>query len=475
MLYNGCERDSFITNSSARISFSMDTLYFDTVFTEVGTITRHFTIRNPHKDFIRISQLELARGENSVFRMNVDGVNGLLFNDIEIPPNDSIFVFVEATLDPNGMDAMMIQQDSIMAITNGNYQDIDLVAWGQDVHFISCDPQDSLTWIRSNETWINDKPYLVKDYAIVDEDVILNIDPGVRVYFYRDAAMYVLGQLQVNGAYGDSVVFQGARLEKMYQDIPGQWGGIIFYPGSMGNVINYADIRCGIYGIVLATTDDEAQTVPSAEIELSNTSIMHMSAFGIRAASGKIRGSNNVFANIGTSALYLEWGGDYRFVHCTIANRWLYSPIRNTPSVYLSNYVPVQDESGNIIPYARDLSQAYFGNSIIWGSLDNELIVNMDPSKMGEYYFDHCITKFNPGEDGGYSLSSNSRINEIINNEDPKFLDWESYNFRPDTLSPAEDAGDPAMVNLPVLFYDLDNNSRTEDAAPDIGAYESTW
>jgi hypothetical protein len=467
LAFFSCERDAFITNSGAGIEFSMDTLYFDTVFTELGTITRYFTIRNPHNEFIRISEIRLAGGTNSVFRMNVDGLPGDVFEDIEIPPKDSIFVFVEATLNPNNTDDILLQQDRIVTLTNGRTQDIDLAAWGQDVHFINCNPEDPETWIR-NETWINDKPYLIRDMAVIDSATYLIIDPGVRIYFHRDAAMHVLGRLEINGVFGDSVSLQGDRLEKLYEDVPGQWGGVIFYPGSKGNIINYADIKGGVYGLVLATTNDINLQIPSAELTISNTKIMHMSAFGIRAASGKIRGYNNVFANCGISALYLEWGGDYRFIHCTIANRWLYSPIRNTPSVYLTNYILAQNVNK---PLVRNLEQAYFGNCIIWGSRDNELTVSIDASGTGEYRFEHCLTRFNPGEDDGYKLVGNERFSSIINAEDPRFKGWEAYDFQLDTLSPAKDAGLSSILTTEV-FYDLNNVSRTSDGKPDIGAFE---
>jgi hypothetical protein len=55
-------------------------------------------------------------------------------------------------------------------------------------------------------------------------------------------------------------------------------------------------------------------------------------------------------------------------------------------------------------------------------------------------------------------------------NSNPKFISFEKLNFQLDTLSPAKDAGD---VQIGKLFpKDLNNNDRTLDNAPDIGAYE---
>ncbi|MGC9338094.1 MAG: hypothetical protein ACP5EQ_08460, partial [Candidatus Cloacimonadia bacterium] len=192
----------------------MDTLYFDTVFTELSTVTKSFTIHNPNKDYIKISRLRLAKGENSVYRINLDGTPGTDFEDIEIPAGDSLYVFVEATLDPNNNDQILLQQDSVVTETNGNIQDIDLVAWGQDVHLLREE-------ILTTQTWVNDKPYLIIDYVIVDSLEILTLDPGVRVYLHRDALFAIGGTLIANGEKDMPVTFSGDRLEELYEDVPG--------------------------------------------------------------------------------------------------------------------------------------------------------------------------------------------------------------------------------------------------------------
>ena len=71
-----CRRISFIEDSGAKLTFSRDTVKFDTVFTTVGSATRSFKIYNPYNENIRISSIELMGGEPSNFRMNVDGQIG---------------------------------------------------------------------------------------------------------------------------------------------------------------------------------------------------------------------------------------------------------------------------------------------------------------------------------------------------------------------------------------------------------------
>ncbi len=450
-----------MTTPEASLRFSVDTLYFDTVFTELNTITRSFTIHNPHKDFLKISRIRLAKGENSVYRMNLDGVPGIDFQNIEIPPQDSIYVFIDATLDPNNSDNILLQQDSVVTETNGNIQDVDLVAWGQDVHLLRGK-------VLSTQTWANDKPYLIIDYVYVDSLEVLTIDPGVRVYLHRDAIFAVAGTLIANGEKDLPVSFSGDRLEDDYQDIPGQWAGIHFMAGSRDNKLNYTEIRSGNFGMIVDTFMNNNPT-----LEIRNSTIAHTSSVGILARGAKILGVNNLIYHCGSSALALTIGGSYEFYHCTIASRWDYAPLRTDPAVYMSNYYYYNDTlpSGKVDQQVeiRDIEKAYFGNCIIWGDQQNELIIDKhhDAGELN-YFFDHCLGRFNPE---GFKLEE-ERFPGLINNEDPKFVSWSStnYDFQPDSLSPAIDAGKDSIA----LKYpkDANGNSRLEDESPDIGAYE---
>jgi hypothetical protein len=209
-----CQREGFITDSKAKLGFSVDTVYFDTVFTTLSTVTRRFTVKNPYKEFIKISSVNLAGGNASVYKINFDGLSGTEFKDIEIAPKDSLYMFVEATLDPNNSSGILLQEDSIVFITNNNVQDINLVAWGQDVHIL----RDT---VINTQTWTALKPYLIIGEVRLDSAQILNIDPGVKVYFHRDSYLYIWGTIIVNGTKENPVSFTGDRLEKLYDDVPG--------------------------------------------------------------------------------------------------------------------------------------------------------------------------------------------------------------------------------------------------------------
>ncbi len=455
-----CQREGFITDPKAKLAFSVDTVYFDTVFTTLSTVTKRFTVKNPHKEYIKISRVNLAGGVSSVYRINFDGISGTEFRDIEIPPKDSLFIFVEASLDPNNNPGILLQQDSIVFITNDNIQDVDLVAWGQDVHIL----RDS---IFNTQTWTNEKPYLILGYAALDSAEILTIEEGARVYFHRDSYLLIAGSLKVNGTKDNPVTFSGDRLEQLYTDIPGQWTGIVFYPWSTANYVNYAEIKGGLVGMVLQSSFEDK---PQVDLDIRNTKIQHVSSYGIRAAYSKITAYNNLITNCGVSAIAFEGGGNYEFYQTTVANWFAYNS-RNTPSVIFTNYAILTDEKGNKQTVVRDLENAYFGNCIIYGGNQDEIAWSEDEKAAMNYKFENCLIKY---DTTGISLQGDPHFIDCINYKNPLFLDIERpfYDFHLDTLeiSPARDAG---KLDIGLDFpNDLDGVSRIADGKPDIGAYE---
>jgi len=124
-----CRKDDVTTDSSAKLDFSNDSVIFDTVFTTIGSTTKRLQIYNRNSDKVIISSISLAKGNNSQFRLNVDGVPGNVHQDIEIEGNDSLFIFVEVTVDPNNTLTPFIVEEKINFVTNGNDQSVLLVAW----------------------------------------------------------------------------------------------------------------------------------------------------------------------------------------------------------------------------------------------------------------------------------------------------------------------------------------------------------
>ena len=99
-LTKACDYDlSFSPAQTQDIGFSSDTVYLDTVFTAIGSSTYNMRIYNQSDRNIEIGSIRLGQGSDSQFRLNVDGMHGQDFNNVEILANDSIYVFIETTVD----------------------------------------------------------------------------------------------------------------------------------------------------------------------------------------------------------------------------------------------------------------------------------------------------------------------------------------------------------------------------------------
>src|SRR6187402_1742724 len=89
-----CKKDKLLTDPSATVAFSQDSILFDTVFTTIGSATRNIRVINRNSQKINISSIRLEKGQASNFFLNVDGTPGKAVNDVEILANDSIYIFV---------------------------------------------------------------------------------------------------------------------------------------------------------------------------------------------------------------------------------------------------------------------------------------------------------------------------------------------------------------------------------------------
>jgi len=398
--------------------------------------------------------------------MNVDGVPTQNISDVEIGPNDSIFIFVKVTVDPQNNNSPMVIRDSIIFELNGNVQDIDLTAWGQDAHYIVADKTLGSTLHykivageNENITWTNDKPYLIYGYAVIDSTGNLNIEQGCRLHFYNNSGMWVYkgGSLKVNGTIDEPVTFQGSRLESGYKDLPGQWDRIWINEGSEDNVFNYAIIKNGFIGI-------QAETMNASmgnRLVIKNTVIKNMTGIGLLSRFYRIISGNCVFANCGGYAVALTTGGSYDFRHCTLGNYYSYSS-RQTPSLLITNYY-----LAGAYTYTGDLDSAFFGNCIVYGSNTEELELDSVSDAAFQYKFENCVMK-------STNYSADVNMVDCIFNQDVLF---NNYNDNDYTLMPgssAIDAGNIDLLNFPVmnLVLDIKGHNRTLNPPPDLGAYD---
>ena len=452
-----CKKEKLFTDSSAKLDFSTDTVQFDTVFTTIGSATLNFKVYNSYNQPIKISSIRLAKGNTSFFRLNINGISTRLLNDVELDAKDSMYIFVEVHVDPLNSNNPLVVQDSIVFETNGNFQDIKLVAFGQDVNLING------KIIQSDTTWTNLKPFLVYNSMLVDSGVTLNILSGTKIYFHKDSRLYVLGTLNAQGNKDEPILFRNDRLEHWYDDVPGQWAGIYFATaksnnnivyGSRDNILNYCEIKNAIIGVQVDTTMNSDPTVI-----VSNTKILNMNAVGIYGQGAYIQAYNNVIANCGQFAVAITFGGKYQFYHCTIYNTWQYAN-RQTPSVLLNNYY--QDVNG--VYQVRPLNEATFINCIIYGNLENEVAFDAIYAGTFNYLFKNTLLKI-----ADTTNTNNIHYEVVYKNNSPGLKNPSINDFSLDSLSFCIDKGDNSINQYP---FNIDILENFRDSQPDLGAYE---
>jgi hypothetical protein len=470
-----CRKDDKISSEpSYKLVFSADTIIFDTVFTTIGSTTRYLKVYNRNNERISISNISLAEGTNSQYQLNIDGTPATSMKDVELDAEDSLYIFVKVTVNPTLQNSPLIITDSIVFTTNGNIQDVDLAAWGQDAHFFVGNkkiegllsyPYIILADSSETVTWEDDKPYVIYGWGIVYKEGILNIGPGCNIHFHQNSGLWIYrgGSIHVNGELDSIVTFQGDRLDMEFRDLPGQWDRIWINEGSIDNEFNFAVIRNGFIGIQAENTLIDTTSMLNTLL-LNNTIIENMSLWGMFTVKYRVIAANSVFANCAENTLFLSVGGNYDFRHCTFANYWTRT-VRIAPSFIISNNLITSDPND---PLLGNLENAYFGNCIIYGANDEEIILSENDQVLFNYKFDHCLLKT------ALDISDPQFYINCIKNSDPEFVDYIQNNYRLDTLSSAINIGSIEIVNGSTLDItnDLDGNARNSDVNPDAGAYE---
>lgn len=429
--------------SQEHIYFSKDTVVFDTVFTTVGSTTQQFKIFNPSSKAVKIEQIELMGGASSPFRINVDGVKGTSLGEMILEGKDSLFAFVEVTLSTNGQNLPLIIEDSIRFRTNGKDHYVKLAVWGQDAYFHYKDLNEG--------TWPNDKPHVIYGYAAVDSSKSLTIPAGTNIYLHKNALLYVYkGSLQVQGMLNQEVVFQGDRLEAMYDNVPGQYYGIYFHE-ALPSSINYAIIKNGIAGIHLYH-EDLSNT--GYTLQLSNTKIFNMSRYGVFIYSGaKVHAENCIISNNETHALLVLEGGDFNFNHCNLLG---YGSAKG-PAVGISNYY-TNPISG--ITNVGSVHEGTMTNCVIYGN--NDFNLALDTLQMNgvtlNFQFSNCLIRSD-------SVFSDPYFTNVLWNQNPLFENTAQGDFLYLPNSPLNGNGLNTGLTL-----DIFGNPRQNP--PDIGAVE---
>ncbi|MCF6298092.1 MAG: hypothetical protein L3J08_08960 [Flavobacteriaceae bacterium] len=495
ILWSSCRNDFETVSSTGNLTFSQDTIYLDTVFTNIGSSTRTLKVYNRSNDDITIPSIQLEQGESSNYRLNVDGIPGRIFENIDILAKDSIFVFIETTIDINDFpnpDNAFLYTDKILFDTGGNQQDVDLVTLVQDAVFLfpeqyadgtietinlgtEADPVLIEGFYMEDDQlhFTNEKPYVIYGFAAVHPNKTLVVDAGARIHFHRNSGILVAnqGSMKVNGAASsdpelleNQVIFEGDRLEPGFSDVPGQWGTIWLTAGSTNNEFSFTTIKNSIVGILMDSNDGDLT------LTLKDVQIYNSSNIGLLARTGDVYGENVVINNSGLTSLSCSLGGKYNFVHSTFTNYWN-NGFRLFPSVIIDNVLETEDET-----FTEDLIEANFTNCIIYGNESREVIFVENPDAAFNFNFSNSLIRFDDpngefSDDPNYDFNNPNLYFNIVRNQDPSFFNPNENDLNIESnVSGADGIGDINAASLVPL--DANGVNRT-NGSPDAGAYES--
>jgi len=440
-----CRYEEEILTDDPQIAFrfSADTIFFDTLFTERGSITKRLTVVNPNKNAIRIDRIYLGKGPSSEYEIIVAGVEMNEVKDQVIFGTDSLLILIKVIIDQNDRSFPFMVADSILFSYNNRLEQVILRTWGQNANFIG----DSI--FLEDQVWESEIPYFLTGSILVDSLKSLTLKEGTRVYVSKGASIFVKGRLHSLGTAERRILFRHERTDKEYENIPGQWGGIYFLEGSRGNEIFFTDIRNAQYGLRVGTPDPD--TIP--DVIIKHARIENTSLGGIIAFTSDLLVENSL---VNTSAGYVLAnlaGGNYQYIHCTIANYGTFF-FRQTPAVVFSNSILLDDNRH--IDESLDIDFRY---SIVWGDLKEEIVVEKGGISDLRIRSDNSIFKT--------SLFIFEGNNSYLSTETDfmQFVDIENYNFTPDALSPAVD-----KARMSDTKTDLFGQKR--DSFPDAGAIE---
>lgn len=479
---SSCRKDFSTVQSFGNLEFSKDTVFLDTIFSNIGSATYNLKVYNRSNKAITIPTIQLENGFSSNYRLNVDGITGNNFENIDILANDSIFVFVETTIDFNSVPNPLYT-DRILFDNGNNQQDVDLVTLVQDAVFLFPDRNpitmkiDSLTldgspttirgrFLENSElTFTKEKPYVIYGYIAVPEGKTAIIEAGAKLHFHDNSGFIVDNgaTLKSNGTLTEKVVFEGDRLEHSFSAIPGQWGTVWMRAGSKENELHHTQIKNGIIGVLVDSINGTNPT-----LTLKNSEIYNNSNYGILARETNVFGENVVLGNAGQSSFAGTVGGTYNFTHSTFANHWN-NDIRQLPTVLINNHFTYINTSGQEVTETRNLHAANFTNCIFDGNGNIEFLLDKVDGSAFNYSVKNCLIKFNDINNSFVNNAemdfTNANYSNIILNGNPHFRDTSINDFIIGQDSDAINQALPSSISEDILGIDRTTN-------PDIGSYQ---
>lgn len=467
----GCREYQVADDPSLKLSFSCDTLSFDTVFTQQGSATLQIKVYNRNANALMIDHVGLRDGK--AFVVNVDGEQQLTrLKNLQINGGDSLFVFVRVDIDPTASNSSVLVSDMLsFHLTSGVTQSVTLEAYGQDVKRLG---KAGGCWYANDYTFTADKPYLLTDTVVIQGT--LTMQAGATLYMHRGACLYALGNVQADGTLDKPILIRGDRMDRLFDSVPylyasGSWNGIYLQSNQGGTTYNlsYMEILSGNVGLYCYS--DQTSNLPM--LRMDGCRIHNHSLYGLVLMHVDALVTNTIISNCASYCLYCS-GGNHEFIHSTIASFYDSTNIRihstskdGSGAVFIDNLSKEQPQTNTS-----------FYNSIITGSKSNQLVV---ATPFDRYYPGSFIGNYLktdtlaiPHAERNVYWQKNDTVfrNQsyfVYSDTTKKEQNYKYYDFRLDSLSPAIGIGD----SLTAVPYPTDRLGISRALCkPDAGCYQ---
>lgn len=306
--------DKFTSSPTSLLTFSVDSVKMDTVFSTIGSRTYDFWVYNRGNRGLRLQSVYLRMGNQTGFRVNVDGSYldislGAVVNDLEVRSGDSLRVFVELTAPRNQQpEPQLVEDQLVFRLESGVEQRV--VLWGH-----SWDAEIAGQVVVSRDTLIESSmPIVIMQGLRVDSGATLTLR-NTTLYFHDKAGIDVYGTLKT-----ENCLLRGDRLDRMFDYLPydrisGQWRGVHIFPSSYENRLVATEIRNAEDGIVC----DSAALLPDRQRLYMEQSVVHSSSGnGLQAFNSWVGLLRCLFSNAAGDCVAF-YGGAVVMDHCTLA------------------------------------------------------------------------------------------------------------------------------------------------------------
>lgn len=464
---SACQQDVLSDDPSLCISFSHDTLMFDTVFTDMGSSTKRMLVYNPNKNAVQIKQVSMQDGR--YFHINLDGENQLdHLRDITLRGGDSLFLFVRVYIDPLQQNTPVLVEDSITFLVNEKLQHVCLQAYGQNVEILR---GDNKLLVYDHLALTNVKPYLLYDTIVVKG--LLSIQKGTTIYMHTGASIYAYGSVNANATLDEPIVVRGYRMDRLFDSVPyrvasGQWGGLYLVHQDGWPIpsyqLNYVDILSGSIGIYAIS---ESKSI-RPKLTLQNSRVHNHSVYGLVLQNVDAIVTNTEISNCASYCVYLA-GGKHDFVHNTIA---AYFGFPYT-TMNIHNNMISEDVAAvfiNNLSKNMALTESSFYNCIITGGRKNNIVV---ATPLSDYYSGYFTGNYMRADSLQKAFAHNNIYASdsdsiVFQNIYYKSREYRYYDYRLDSLSPARGIADSIIS----VSYPYDRLGIRRKSRPDAGCYE---